>query len=77
MRQQGVGDTGYSLEFSSSPPPQLVAPHPLMFYLEETAVIMMEVQLLLAKQAIEPVPSHLMADSYISQLFLRPKKDGS
>ncbi len=68
--------TGYSLEFSHLPPPQLITPRPLTFSSEETALIASEVQSLFAKKAIEPVPNHLKANSFVSQLFLRPKKDG-
>ncbi len=67
--------SGYFIEFAD-PPVQLVPPKPLSFDSAEAVLISSEVQQLLLKHAIEPVPIVERDVCFVSQLFLHQKKDG-
>ncbi len=69
---------GYELDFANPPalPIQTLAPHPLRFSVSEEALVTSEVDALFEKRAIEKVPIDDRANSFISQIFLRAKKDG-
>ncbi len=70
--------SGYSLEFTDCYhlPVQRAAPKLLRFSEEESLLISSEVDALLEKDAIEEVGANDSSLSFISQLFLHPKKDG-
>ncbi len=67
--------SGYNIEFSDIPVQQ-VPPKPFRFGSLEAELLEVEVQEMLAKDAIECVPEADRAHAFVSQLFLRPKKDG-
>lgn len=65
---------GYEIEFAIWPPKQQVLPREIKFSRAETESISEEINQMLTKNAIEEVP--FSTDGFISQLFVRPKKDG-
>ena len=67
---QGV--QGYTIELVE----QEWAPRELAFPQEETNTLTQEVQEMLKKQAISPVPRDQAAKGFISQIFVIPKKGG-
>ncbi|XP_053391152.1 uncharacterized protein LOC128553983 [Mercenaria mercenaria] len=68
--------SGYNVELFKKPKQKLV-PKPLQFSKEESKKISDEIDQMLKKGIITPVPdSEPTTDEYISNIFTRPKKDG-
>ena len=67
--------SGYSIEFESIPRQQKI-PVPISFNDLESDVIQTEIDNLLAKGIIEPICKDDNNDEYISNIFVRPKKNG-
>lgn len=66
---------GYTIDLTH-PPYQNQPPKELVFQGEETKLLTEEVDKMLKKQAITPVPREQAAKGFLSQLFIVPKKDG-
>ena len=65
---------GYQLEFENIPT-QLIMPHPLVFSSEENEYVQKEIDKFISKTIIQPVTP--IEDQYVSNIFVRPKKDGT
>jgi hypothetical protein len=65
---------GYKIEFEQLPK-QSWKPKELVFSVEETLYVEQEVEIVLVKGIIRPVADE--AGQNVSNIFLRPKKDGS
>ena len=62
----------YDIEFEETPPLQIVIPKTIIFSASEREIVNNEIAKLLSKGVIEG--AHYTPDSYISNVFVRPKK---
>ncbi|CAG2191971.1 unnamed protein product [Mytilus edulis] len=65
---------GYKLEFENIPT-QINKPHPLVFNAIENQYVQQEIDKFITKRIIQPVTQ--TEDQYVSNIFVRPKKDGT
>ena len=65
----------YNIEFEETPPLQIVIPKNIIFSASDREIVNNEIAKLLSKGVIEG--AHYTPDSYISNVFVRPKKDNT
>ena len=65
----------YNIEFEETPPLQIVIPKNIIFSASDREIVNNEIAKLLSKGVIEA--ARITPDSYISNVFVRPKKDNT